>query len=314
MVFRKLKFILSWPTQFKAKISKDPPNLDKETWGLILRSSQAHFPIKKFRSWRISLIQGVQVITPRLTEEDSMHIYGTRYLPIMSSSDPMFAKIVHLAHLNYTAFTNPAHLSIKGTLARVLKGSFGIFTQNLSTLITQLNFGCQTCNMERGVSFTPPPQGERYVGIKTDPHIFQDLSLDLLGPINCLPYPNSRRPNKFYLLAVADKNFGGFETQLIGDASTRSILLGLLNIQNKYNKILSISSDAGTAFINLNPQIISSQSEDIRHLFDQVQFHIANPNSQWKNYVERNFQIFKKMVRSMYKITKHVPWPLHTVF
>ncbi len=232
---------------------------------------------------------------------------------MVSSQDPILAKIVRMAHLNYTATSNPIHLSIKGTLARVMSGSFGIFAQNLSTIITQINFGCKSCNLERGLAFTPP-QGDRYVGTNTDPHVFQNLSIDLVGPVNCLPHPNSRKPAKYYLLAVADKNYGGFEIQLIGDASTRAILVGLLNVQNRFNKIKSVSSDAGSAFINLNPQVISTQNEDIRHLFDGVEFYIAKPSSQWQNYVERSIQIFKKMIRSMFNISKNVSWPTPSLF
>ena len=94
-----------------------------------------------------------------------------------------------------------------------------------------------------------------------------------------------------YVLAIADKNYGAFETQLLDDASMRAILLGLLTIQNRFNKIKSVSSDAGTAFINLNPQVISTQTPDIKHLFEDVDFFIAKPNSQWMNYVERQIQI-----------------------
>ena len=183
----------------------------------------------------------------------------------------------------------------------------------MSSLITQFNFSCKNCNLERALNFTPP-QGPKYTGVETDPHIFQHLSIDLLGPLSCLPFPGSRKPIKMYVLAVADKNYGALETQLIDGASTKAILMGLLTIQNRFNKIKSVSSDAGTAFINLNPQVISSQTPDIKHLFEGVEFFIAKPNSQWQNCVERHIQTFKKMTRSMFKISKNASWPTLTVF
>ena len=117
-----------------------------------------------------------------------------------------------------------------------------------------------------------------------------------------------------YVLAVGDKNYGAFETQLIDGASTKAILMGLLTIQNRFNKIKSVSVDAGTAFINLNPEVISSQTSQIKHLFEGVEFFNAKPNSQWQNYVERHIQTFKKMTRSMFKVSKNASWPTLTVF
>ena len=165
----------------------------------------------------------------------------------------------------------------------------------------------------KGIEFYPP-QGPKYTGLETEPHIFQHLSLDLLGPLNFLPFPGSKKPVKMYILAVADKNYGAFETQIIDGASTKAILMGLLNIQNRFNKIKSISTDAGTAFINLNPEVISSQAPQIKHLFEGVEFFCAKPNSQWQSYVERHIQTFKKMIRTMLKVSKNTSWPLLTVF
>ena len=110
IVFRKLKLILSWPLQYLKKISKDSPDLDKETWGIILRTSQAYCPIKKNKSWKKLHLQGIKVITPRLTVKDALNIYGTSYLPMLSPVDPIFGKLVRLAHLNYTAASHPVHL------------------------------------------------------------------------------------------------------------------------------------------------------------------------------------------------------------
>ena len=50
------------------------------------------------------------------------------------------------------------------------------------------------------------------------------------------------------------------------------------------------------------------------NLFEGVEFHVAKPNSQWQNYVERSIQIFKKMVRSMFNISKNVSWPSPSLF
>ena len=71
ILFRKLKLILCWPLQYKTKISKECPILDRETWALILRSSQEHYPIKKLKSWKTLQLQGIKVIAPSLTEKDA---------------------------------------------------------------------------------------------------------------------------------------------------------------------------------------------------------------------------------------------------
>ena len=111
------------------------------------------------------------------------------------------------------------------------------------------------------------------------------------------------------MLAAAYINYSAFDCQLIGDLSTRAVLVGLLNLQNRFNKLKSISTDAGRCFNkdNLNPQIISEQSEDIKHLFDQVGFFTTPPNAQWQNYCERQIQSFKKLVQSMLKFLRILP-------
>ena len=97
------------------------------------------------------------------------------------------------------------------------------------------------------------------------------------------------------MLATACINYGAFHCQLIGDSSTRAVLVGLLKIQNRFGKLKSISTDAGSCFNknNLNPLIIAEQAEDIKHLFNDEEFFTTPPNAQWQNYCERQIQSFK---------------------
>ncbi len=125
MVIRKLKLLLAWPIHYLKKISKESTDLDKEVWGMILRTSQAFYPIKKSKSWKIFELQGVKVIAPRLIQKDAINIYGTSFLPVLNHEDPIFGKLVRMAHLNFTATSMPVYLSLKGTQARILKGRFG---------------------------------------------------------------------------------------------------------------------------------------------------------------------------------------------
>ena len=129
-------------------------------------------------------MQGIKVITPRLTQQDAINIYGSPYLPLVHHEDPLFPKLVRHSHLRYTVSRNPIHLSTKGTQANLLKGSCGIYTFRLTALLTQYLFGCNICNLERSPGFTPA-HGPRYTGLKTEAHPFQHISADFLVPINC---------------------------------------------------------------------------------------------------------------------------------
>ena len=142
-----------------------------------MRTSQTYYPIKKSKSWKHLQLQGIRCIAPRLTTKDSLNIYGTSFLPMLSHEDPIFSKLVRQAHINYTPTSHPVHLSLKGTQARFLKGAFGFYTPNMTSLITQFNFTCKICNLERALNFTSP-EGPKYTGIETDPHLFQHISID----------------------------------------------------------------------------------------------------------------------------------------
>ena len=128
--------ILCWPLQYLRKIHKNRPDLNKAVWGLILRTSQTYYPIEKGKSWKFQQMQGIICIAPRLTTKDSLNIYGTSYIPKLSHEDPIFSKLLRRAHIHPTPTSHPVHLSLKGTQARLLKEPFGIYTQNMTSLIT----------------------------------------------------------------------------------------------------------------------------------------------------------------------------------
>ena len=59
-------------------------------------------------------LQGIKVITPRLTQHDAINIYETPYLPLIHHEYPLFAKLVRLSHLRYSATKKTGSLVYQG--------------------------------------------------------------------------------------------------------------------------------------------------------------------------------------------------------
>ena len=95
--------------------------------------------------------------------------------------------------------------------------------------------------------------GDKYVKISTDNQAFQQISCDLLGPYKAVSYPGARKPVKVFCLACGCQTYGAIQMQILGDASTKSILIGLLSLQTQFNKLGGISTDSGTQFFSAEP-------------------------------------------------------------
>ena len=139
--------------------------------------------------------------------------------------------------------------------------------------------------------------------------------MDLLGPYQVLPFPSARKPVKVFSLATGCQTFGAINVQILGDASTKSILIALLNLQTQFNKIKAISTDSGSQFIrrNLQPENVNGEDSSIKYLFRCI-FFTAPTDAQYRNYVERLIQEIKKLICTGYEIPKHSPLPISTVF
>ena len=67
-------------------------DIKKEGQGLLLRSAQTHFS-KDINKMSDSLLQGVKTMSLRLQSHTAREIYGTRFLPLLGSDDPLRLKL-----------------------------------------------------------------------------------------------------------------------------------------------------------------------------------------------------------------------------
>ena len=60
--------------------------------------------------------------------------------------------------------------------------------------------------------------------------------------------------------------------------------------------------------------MINREDPAIKRLFQDVSFYTAPTDSQFRNYVERLIQEFKKLIRTGHEIPRNCPLPLSTIF
>ena len=114
-------------------------------------------------------------------------------------------------------------------MAKLMSGQFGIYSFNLCVKLNQILFTCHGCNLQRGLFFTTQMAG-KYVKVSAHFQPCERISIDLLGPYMVLSYPTARKSVKVYALAAGCQTYGGLNVQILGGATNKSILLGLLNI------------------------------------------------------------------------------------
>ena len=154
-----------------------------------------------------------------------------------------------------------------------------------------------------------------YTNVCKDVHPFQQVSVDMLGKMDILPWPEARKTIEVYPLLVKCIATSAVVMTIMETAKTISVILGLLQVEVKLGiKFESISIDAGSNFLvsNLDPVLTGSalaMGNEGQRLFNLLGSHTSQRDSQWTNYSESSTSLVKASIRKMFYLTKHQKLP-----
>ena len=119
-----------------------------ETWRCIILTSQKCFPTPTIKSATTVLLNDMLVSNFNIQTNDSIHLYGATYIPIVSHADELIAKLVSYSH-------NPSMLVIGGsarfhrplnlTVGKTMSGKFAVLTTNMNRIASEAIASCPPC-------------------------------------------------------------------------------------------------------------------------------------------------------------------------
>ena len=304
--FLTKKIIVSYLKMKYTMLKRELPeniDFDLECWLAILRASQNLYKPRKLKNSTMKEVAGISVTSLRLAAVDAESLFGAKIIPIIND-DKLLEKLIAWAHTDELGEgLGEVHLTITATCARIKSNIFKILTPNLKGKVSKYVNDCPKC-LRESLKFYKAPQGDKYTKIKTNKIVMSELSADILGNVNLLPYKGAKRPNKYYPLVYADINFGCIVIDLIDSYSTKAVRLSLKKIQSCYTEIQYLSTDAGS-------QLIKTNLED-KKAFPKMTVRNHEVNAQHRNYVERNIATIKRYMRTILKKVKREKLPCLT--
>ena len=115
---------------------------------------------------------------------------------------------------------------------------------------------CFNCMIPAEITYTPD-MGNKSVGLKYDQQVFSNISIDPIDAIHILPFSGARRGVDVFPLVVAWKTTEAVEVIFMDGTKTKNVILGLLQLEAKFNEIKKICFDAGTNLINIQNQYLT---------------------------------------------------------
>ena len=130
-------------------------DVKKEGQGILLRSGQKHFP-KDIRKMSDSMVSGVQTMSLRLQSNTATEIYGTRFLPLLGSDDPLRLKVMRWAHELGAGTVRRTHNLEKTTGSNIIRGEFGVTWKSHFKNVKGFVRNCGICLRFRKEKCRPP--------------------------------------------------------------------------------------------------------------------------------------------------------------
>ena len=117
-------------------------DLRKEAAAMLIRSSQTHWKVNELIETQV---QGVGCLKMRLEYKTAMSIFGTTNIPIISSKDPLTAKLMRAAHLANRDGPSTIQNQTKTTMANLMRGELATFWKGQKKDVTRLIHSCGIC-------------------------------------------------------------------------------------------------------------------------------------------------------------------------
>ena len=97
----------------------------KEAQGILILTGQKYFN-KGIQKMSDSQVSGIRTMSLRLQSHKAMEIYGTRFLPILGSNDPLVRKVIRNGHELGSGTERRTHNLEKTSNSEIVKGEMGL--------------------------------------------------------------------------------------------------------------------------------------------------------------------------------------------
>ena len=104
-----------------------------------------YFPPKDPKLGEVTMVKGIKCVHFRLDKADAEGIFGSEYLPIMSSKDPLFWKILQYRHRPPSASGINIHDNEVATCAQHQRGPFCLTTSKMQKIAASYINTCYNC-------------------------------------------------------------------------------------------------------------------------------------------------------------------------
>jgi hypothetical protein len=164
----------------------------------------------------------------RLQSNTAMEIYGTRFLPLLGSDDPLRWKVMRWAHELGAGTERRTHNLEKTTGSNIIRGEFGIIWKSQAKDVKGFVRNCGICLRFRKEKCRPP------------------LGRTLFRVKPCVRGQGAQTQKLYPLIAVC-LNTGSAHVEIMTGLQAKDIYLGVLRLQYRYNtKVKQIFSDRGS--------------------------------------------------------------------
>ena len=151
---------------------------------------------------------GISCIDFRLIKYDSLRLFGSDVLPLISEQDPLIQKLIRYHHAPPRTSTVAIHETQQGTVADMQRGPFGFFNPSSKRLVAGFTAKCKNCNIAREIHYSNIPLGPNTVKATLDEKVFTNISIDPLGGVHVHPFSGGRNVVEIFPLLVACKVTG----------------------------------------------------------------------------------------------------------
>ena len=271
---------------------KQGVDIKKEAWMLILRSSQKHFN-QELRSYSDTVVRCIKVLELRLESSTARSLFGTKYIPVLGTDDPLRTQLMRRAHEMHSGASREIHHLEKTTIANLVSGQVGVTWKNEKKEIKSYISRCGVCLKFRKEKCAPP-LGKSLFRVRACKRPFEHVSADPLGAIRVRE--KMAQTHKIYPLIIACLQTGGTHVELMSGMEARDIYLSMLRLQYRYNTVVTqIFSDGGS---NLKAKLLGSKKNYYQDKLERIWGVFNNtPYAQHRNLVERKVSMLKRMIK-----------------
>ena len=180
----------------------------------------------------------------RLQSHTAREIYGTRFLPLLGSDDPLKFTVMRWSHELGAGTDRRTHNLEKTTGSNIVRGQFGVTWSSQHRDVKTFVRSCGICLRFRKEKCRPP-LGKSLFRVSVCNQPFSHVSVDPIGGIRVKG--QGTQTQKLYPLVAVCLNTGGAHVEIMGGLEAKDVYLSILRLQYRYNtKVSQIISDRGS--------------------------------------------------------------------